>query len=345
VRPREAAQDAPHMTVTIATVADLEACVGAAGAPVKMKIIDHLDAAAVQWLQSAPVAFLGAAADAGPIATLAGGPAGFARATSDKVLRLPRAAIEDAQTFQAGRGAGALFLIPGIGETMRANGIVHAVTEDAIELRIDECFIHCAKALIRSDFWTPAAEPAPTDAAAFANGARFLALVTMDASGRIDVSPKGDPAGLLIHVADGAATLAERPGNRLAFGYRNIIEQPRIAALLVTPGSTNIARMTGRASLTTDEALRTSFVVEGKAPIMATRIERAELALTHSAVLARAALWNGAHPVSAVDPAAALVAHIKLNKARGVGATMLRLAANRGLVASGLKSNYKTDLY
>ncbi len=333
------------MTKNIATIAELEACVGAAGAPVKMKIIDHLDAAAARWTAAAPIAFLGAASNGQPRPTLAGGPAGFARAVSDKILRIPVNCCDDPSIFTAGAGAGALFLIPGIGETLRANGAVEAISEAGIDLRIEECFIHCAKALIRSDFWTPAAEPPANEPAAFINAARFLALVTMDAAGRIDVSPKGDPAGLLIRIKDGAATLAERPGNRLAFGYRNIVEQQRVAALAIVPGAHQAGVLTGAASLTTDEDIRGPFTVDGKSPILATIISGAETALHASGALERAALWSGAHAKSDIDPADALVAHIKLNKARGVGATMLRLAANRGLIARGLESNYKTDLY
>ena len=48
--------------------------VGAAGLPVKMKIIDHLDATAAAWIAASPLAFLGHGGTDGPGATLAGGP-------------------------------------------------------------------------------------------------------------------------------------------------------------------------------------------------------------------------------------------------------------------------------
>ncbi len=55
----------------------------------------------------------------------------------------------------------------------------------------------------------------------------FCLLGTSDASGRCDVSPKGDPPGSLVHVLDDATiALAERPGNRRMDGYRNILENP-----------------------------------------------------------------------------------------------------------------------
>ncbi len=333
------------MPETISSIAQLESCIGVAGLPVKMKIIDHLDATAARWIAASPVAFVGLAAEDGPLVCVAGGPAGFAGVQDPATLAIPLTAIDAPGQLSPGQGAGVLFLIPGVGETLRANGRVKALTQTTVLIAIEECFVHCAKALIRSDFWIPAAGPAPTDPAAFVNAARFLALATMDRDGRIDISPKGDPARLLIRMDGERATLAERPGNRLAFGYRNMIEQPRVAALAVIPGALSVVTLTGQAHLTTDEAVRAAFVVDEKSPILATVIEGARPALNTSPALEQAGLWRGAPPTPAVDPAATLVAHLKLNKSRGATATLLRLATNRGLVAKGLESNYKTDLY
>lgn len=333
------------MSATISSIPQLEACVGVAGLPVKMKIIDHLDASAADWIAASPIAFVGLAGPDGPRVSIAGGAAGFARLKDAKTLIVPLAAIDAPGAIEVGRGAGVLFLIPGVGETLRANGAVKAVGETELEITVEECFVHCAKALIRSDFWVPATGPAPSDPAAFVYATLFLALATMDADGRIDISPKGDPAGLLVRMDGARATLAERPGNRLAFGYRNMIEQPKVAALCIIPGARQVATLQGQAHLTTDETVRAAFIVDEKTPILATVIEGVQPAVTASAALERSGLWAAVPAPSAIDPAATLVAHLKLNKARGAAATMLRLATNRGLVAKGLESNYKTDLY
>lgn len=333
------------MPDAISTLQQLEACVGVAGLGVKMKIIDHLDAAAAKWIAASPIAFLGLAEAEGPRVSAMGGERGFAAVTGKNALTLPLSAIDEPGALALGQGAGVLFLIPGLGETLRANGRISAVRNDAVEIGVEECFVHCAKALIRSDFWAAPAKDGPAEADAFVGASRFLALATMDGEGRIDISPKGDPAGLLIRLEGDRATLAERPGNRLAFGYRNIVEQPRVAALCLIPGSQHVTQLSGRAQLTTDEQIRSAFVVEEKTPIMATLIEEVAPRRYASAALQRAALWTAQHPAPDVDSAETLVAHLKLNKASGAQATLLRLAANRGLVAKGLESNYKTDLY
>ncbi len=329
----------------IATVDALEACIGVAGLPVKMKVIEHIDAQAIGWLKDSPLAFIAFACAGGPVATLAGGAAGFATARDKATLSVPLAALDDAPGA-VGEGAATLFLIPGIGETLRVNGRISAITETAVEIAVEECFVHCAKALIRSDFWAAAPLDAPADPAAFLEAASFLALATSDAEGGADMSPKGDPAGGLIRMQDGVAALAERPGNRLAYGFHNIVAQPQTAAVVIVPGTAMVGIVTGKAAITDDEAVRAAFVVEGKTPILVTRIEGATPVLRESRALAAAKLWPSAeHAVSKVDPSAVLVAHVKANKSKGLAAMALRTAVNRGTVAKGLAHSYRENLY
>lgn len=328
---------------TITSVEALEDHIGVAGLGVKMKIIDHLDQTATDWIAASPFVFLGIGGEDGPTATAAGGQAGFVTPTRAGVS-IPLDAIDDGGALQVGAGAGLLFLGPGVGETLRANGKIAAISGMAVEIAVEECFVHCAKALIRSEFWIGGEPPPPSDPAAFMEASRFLALVTMDKGGQVDVSPKGDPAGLLVRMQDGRTTLGERPGNRLAFGYRNIIEQPRVAAFAIVPGCGQVAVVRGRAALTADDGIREAFVVEGKTPILATVIETDSLTLCESGALRKSGLWSGL-PDAGIDPSAALVAHIKLNKIKGVEATMLRLAIKRDLVHGGLQSSYNNNLY
>jgi predicted pyridoxine 5'-phosphate oxidase superfamily flavin-nucleotide-binding protein len=332
------------MTV-IATTAELEACIGIAGLPVKMKVIDFLDAEAARWLAVSPLAFVAFADAAGPAATLAGGAPGFASAKDKKTLVLPFAALDDAPGG-VGQGAGVLFLIPGIGETLRVNGRVSVIGANAVEIAVEECFVHCAKALIRSDFWAAMPAEAPDEAEAFLAVSRFLALATSDAEGRADVSPKGDPAGTLIRLQDGVATMAERPGNRLAYGFHNMIAQPAAAAIVMIPGATKVAVVSGRAAITTDHDARAAFVVDGKVPILAARIESAASVVRESRALAAARLWPSSnHAAAEIDPAAVLVAHVKANKTRGLQAIAMRTAVNKGIVAKGLAESYRDTLY
>lgn len=335
------------MREVIDDIAALEACIGKTPGPVQLKVIDHLDAGALRWIAASPLCFAAFGDSAGIAITPGGGEPGFARAIDATRLHLPAALLDEPQLARAGQGFGALFLVPGIGETLRVNGRVAAVDGDDIEIAVEECYVHCAKALIRSDFWGAQPRPeAPATAADFLAASRFMALASVDAQGRADVSPKGDPQGTMIRLDGDAAWYADRPGNRRIDSFRNILTQPQVAAAALIPGSTHIALLSGTARITTDAAMRAAFAVDGKTPLIATCIEQPRLTVRDSAALMRARLWPAAPRPQDIDPAAMFVAHVKLSKARGLQATLVRTALSvPGLMEQGLRHDYKNNLY
>lgn len=339
------------MNDAVDTIAALEACIGKTPGAIHLKVIDHLDAGALRWIASSTLVFAGCGggdgSDGDVAVTLGGGEPGFARALDPARLRLPLASLDRPQLLRAGSGFGALFLSPGIGETLRVNGRVALVDDTAIEIAVDECYVHCAKALLRSHFWSAApCDDVPSGPTAFLAASRLVALATMDAQGRCDLSPKGDPAGAMIRLREGRVWYADRPGNRRADSFRNILAQPRIAALALIPGSSQVASLSGIARITSDAAMRADFSVEGKTPLLATCVEQLALDIYASPALARARLWPVATRAADIDPAAMLVAHVKGNKTRSLQATLVRTALSvPGLMEKGLQSDYKNNLY
>ncbi|HKP55863.1 MAG TPA: pyridoxamine 5'-phosphate oxidase family protein [Polyangiales bacterium] len=330
----------------ITTLEQLEACLGTAPAAVGMKIIDHLESEALRWLGVSRLACLGSVQPAGVAVTLAGGVDGFARAVRPTRLAIDVAAIDDPQQLRVGYGVGMLFMIPGLGETLRVNGRVANATDASVEIEIDEVYVHCAKAFMRSEFWAAAARSdPPADAAEFLNQARFLAVATADPEGHADVSPKGDPAGRLLQLEGANVSYAERPGNRRKDSLRNILTQPLAAMLAFIPGVCSVASITGSARIVSDPSVRERFSVEAKVPKLITTLEDARIALRPSAVLQRAALWPVAAVAHGIDPAAVLTAHVKLNKKVGLGATLLRSFVSKAVVNAGLARDYKKHLY
>lgn len=339
------------MNDAVDNIAALEACIGKTPGAINLKVIDHLDAGALRWIATSTLVFAGCGggddSDGNVAVTLGGGAPGFARAMDPARLRLPLASLDRPQLLRAGSGFGALFLSPGIGETLRVNGRVVLVDDNDIEIAVDECYVHCAKALLRSHFWSAAPrDDAPPDATAFLAASRFVALATMDAQGRCDLSPKGDPAGAMIRLHEGRVWYADRPGNRRADSFRNILAQPRIAAVALVPGSSQVASLSGTARITSDANVRANFTVEGKTPSLATCVEQLTLDIYPSPALARARLWPVAARAADIDPAAMLVAHVKGNKTRSLRATLVRTALSvPGLMEKGLQSDYKNNLY
>lgn len=329
----------------IDSIAALEAVVGKPPPAIDLKVIDHLDATALRWLAASPLMFAGIGDGTDIAITLAGGDRGFARADA-ATLSIPLDLFDDPALLRPGAGLGSLFLLPGIGETLRVNGRVQSV-DGAARIAVEECYVHCAKALIRSDFWK--AEPVtdgPADLDGFVAASRFMALATVDPGGRADLSPKGDPAGAMVRKDGDALCFPDRPGNRRTDSFRNIIAQPHIAAALLIPGSDRVATFTGSATLTSDEAARAPFIVQGKQPLLAARVDGLRITTAPSAALARAALWPAAPAPADISPAKMFAEHLRLNKSKGLGARIASAVVSiPGLMQKGLDKDYKDNLY
>ncbi|TWG92308.1 hypothetical protein L615_007200000150 [Nocardioides sp. J9] len=121
----------------------------------------------------------------------------------------------------------------------------------------------------------------------------FCIVGTADADGRCDVSPKGDPAGSLVHVLDDRTiAIAERPGNRRADGYRNVLANPHVGLVFLIPGRGDTLRVNGRARLVSDAPFFDEMVVKGHRPVLALVVE-VETVFFHCAkAFLRSQLWR-----------------------------------------------------
>jgi PPOX class probable FMN-dependent enzyme len=147
------------------------------------KEMPALDERARAFVAAAPlvvIATTGAdgSCDAGP----KGGPPGFVRALSDTRLLIPEfpgnRRFDGVQNLVERPGIGLLFVVPGINETLRVNGVAHLTRDPelldacaidgrrpwfAAEVAVRQAFSHCGKAFVRGDVWRPASWPAPDD--------------------------------------------------------------------------------------------------------------------------------------------------------------------------------------
>jgi len=102
----------------------------------------------------------------------------------------------------------------------------------------------------------------------------FCVLATSDAAGNCDASPKGDPAGHLIHVLDPRTiVIAERPGNKRADGYLNVLANPHVGIISLIPGRNDTLRINGRARLVRDAPFFDDLAVRGQRPVLALVVE------------------------------------------------------------------------
>jgi uncharacterized protein len=121
----------------------------------------------------------------------------------------------------------------------------------------------------------------------------FCVLATCDAAGNCDASPKGDPAGHLVHVLDDATiAIAERPGNKRADGYLNVLSNPHVGIISLVPGRTETLRINGRARLLRDAPFFADLEVRGHRPILALLVEIDTIFFHCAKAFMRSELWR-----------------------------------------------------
>jgi PPOX class probable FMN-dependent enzyme len=149
---------------------------------------------------------------------------------------------------------------------------------------------------------------------AWLSAAPFCVMATADAEGRCDASPKGDPAGRLVHVIDARTiAIAERPGNRRADGYRNILANPHVGLEFLIPGRGDTLRVNGRARLVSDAPFFDEMVVKGHRPLLAVVVEIEEVFFHCAKAFLRSGLWKPEtwDPEAAVQRRAVIAATVE----------------------------------
>lgn len=121
----------------------------------------------------------------------------------------------------------------------------------------------------------------------------FCVIATSDAAGNCDVSPKGDPAGQLIHVLDETTVaIPERPGNRRADGYLNVLSNPHVGILSLIPGREDTLRINGRARLVRDAPFFADLEVRGRRPLLAMIVQVDQVFFHCAKAFMRSRLWQ-----------------------------------------------------
>lgn len=120
----------------------------------------------------------------------------------------------------------------------------------------------------------------------------FCLIATSGADGSCDVSPKGDPPGFTLVLDDTTIALPERPGNRRADGFRNLLGNPRVGLIFLVPGRGDTLRINGRARLVRDAAFFDRMVVHGHRPVLALVVEVEQVFHHCAKAFLRSGLWD-----------------------------------------------------
>ncbi|MFE6975520.1 MSMEG_1061 family FMN-dependent PPOX-type flavoprotein [Streptomyces sp. NPDC057682] len=120
----------------------------------------------------------------------------------------------------------------------------------------------------------------------------FCVLATSGADGSCDVSPRGDPPGFAHVLGDRLLALPDRPGNRRADSWRNLLGNPRVALMFVVPGRGDTLRVNGRGRLVTGSPFLAGMAHRGHVPALALLVEPEEIYFHCAKSFLRAALWD-----------------------------------------------------
>ncbi|MEN8238169.1 MAG: MSMEG_1061 family FMN-dependent PPOX-type flavoprotein [Actinomycetota bacterium] len=120
----------------------------------------------------------------------------------------------------------------------------------------------------------------------------FLVVSSIDAEGRMDVSPKGDPPGFVKVIDDKTLAIPEREGNRRADTFTNILQNPSVALICLVPGMDETMRINGTATLTTDPDLLATMEVRGHVPALAMLVHVEEAFIHCGKAPKRGRLWD-----------------------------------------------------
>ncbi|MDA7423171.1 MSMEG_1061 family FMN-dependent PPOX-type flavoprotein [Thalassococcus lentus] len=143
----------------------------------------------------------------------------------------------------------------------------------------------------------------------------YMVMSTVDSSGRLDTSPKGDPAGFVKVLDQHTLVIPDRPGNHRFDSFQNILETGRVGLMFLVPNRTEVVRVTGRAVLTRDMKLREMMAIKSRVPDFAIVVSVEEACYHCGKAAIRSGLWapDRAAPTDGLPTyAQALEAHANL---------------------------------
>ena len=130
---------------------------------------------------------------------------------------------------------------------------------------------------------------------AFIEKSPFLLLSSIGSNGQATVSPKGDPNGFVKVLDDHTLLIPERPGNKRAETFQNILQNPNVGLIFLVPGKGETLRISGTARIIRDEELRDQFEINGRAPLFLIAINVGEVYFHCAKAITRSKLWKAEH--------------------------------------------------
>ena len=120
----------------------------------------------------------------------------------------------------------------------------------------------------------------------------FLLIATRGADGKLDISPKGDPAGFVEVLDHKTLAIPDRPGNNRLDTLENVLANPEVSLIFLIPGKGDTLRISGNGRVVRDAALGQRLAINGRAPELILVVD-VNQAFTHcTKCMVRSGLWR-----------------------------------------------------
>lgn len=178
----------------ITSMEQLQALYGEKSKGAVLKEIDHLNDGYRRLVEASPFVAVATAGPEGLDCSPKGDAPGFVRVLDDRTLALPdrpgNNRIDGFTNIMRDPRVALLFLIPGMGETLRVNGRASITTDPELMqsfavngklprcvtiVHIERVYFHCSKAIVRSRLWD---EQARTDRANLPSAGTLVSELT-----------------------------------------------------------------------------------------------------------------------------------------------------------------------
>ena len=120
----------------------------------------------------------------------------------------------------------------------------------------------------------------------------FIVIASRDSAGRMDLSPKGDPAGFVWVLDDSTLAIPDRPGNRRMDTFLNVLETGSVAVMFMVPGRGEVLRAAGTGQIVRDPDLLASMAEREREPALALVVSIDEVMFHCGKSVIRSGLWS-----------------------------------------------------
>ena len=147
----------------------------------------------------------------------------------------------------------------------------------------------------------------------------FAVIATRGNDGRLDQSPKGDPAGFVTVLDEKTLAVPDRMGNNRIDTFENVLINPEVGLIFLIPGYGYTLRVSGKGKIVRDARLQKNLAVQGREPKLILVVAVEEAFMHCAKCMSRSNLWQPERwPNLANVPslAEAMIAHAKLSLTR-----------------------------